>query len=70
MYGEEVGGGVRCGIPGELGTNRPISLWLPTYGSLNPPLRITLFFLRKCLFFFLKKTFTFNPFSALERVLF
>lgn len=32
-------GDVHCRIPGKPGTNRPISLWLPTYGSLNPLLR-------------------------------
>lgn len=34
-------GGWKCAyrIPGKPGTNRPISLWAPTYGSLNPLLR-------------------------------
>lgn len=67
----DFGGGTRYGIPGEPGTNRPISLWLPTYGSLNPPLRIfSLFFCVNLSFSFFKKTFTFNPFSELESVLF
>lgn len=37
--GEEGWGDVQCGIPGKPGTKRPISLWLPTYGSVNPLLR-------------------------------
>lgn len=58
-------GDVHCKIPGKPGTNRPISLWLPTYGSVNPLLRRAP--LLSVAPSFLKTTFTFNPFSALER---
>lgn len=59
--------GVQRRIPGKPGTNRPISLWLPTYGSVNPLLRRAPLLSHFPSFFKRKNIFTFNPFPALEK---